>query len=233
VRSVSKAFRGSLVSTLGAGEAPGIHDETAGATLRRINDRETIQTFSLIDSLHLDDAQQIASVYQLVRSTYRKANAFGSLAKDSDEYPHYQPANIMAFLSAVGLNVFLDAPTSITTEALFKLRLNEHFALLVAEYYRCQTDRDLAELFKLLNQYRVSGKVRSMLKQSPQTAVAMLFEMLNQAEIGSKALNKGAEQLAKVAMGDAFDEIFTQRCYRMFTAVDALRKDLKRITQAA
>lgn len=228
-QSVSKAFRHHLISTLHSGEVPALKDATAQTALRRIHEKESIQTFSLIDSLELSDASQLANIFSVVRGSYRRANAFGSMAIDSDTCLQFQPDNVLQFVDSIGLSVFMDQPALISSEILFKLRLSESLALLVGEYFHNQTQADLNKMFAMLAQFRLSGKVRSFLKQSPGAAVAAVFQAIEQAGIGSKTINKGIEHLAKVALGDAFDDALANRYYRMFSAIEILRKELNQI----
>jgi hypothetical protein len=82
----------------------------------------------------------------------------------------------------------------------------------------CQSDADIDELIKIITTIRSNGRIRSAVKHSPAALVALIFEGLSQANIGNKAINKGAEVLTKVIFENAVDEHFAKGCYHLSTS---------------
>ena len=233
-RSVSTAFRKTLASSLQSGNIGNNHvtDETANEAMRKLQASENIQTFAFIDSLEVADARQLDAIYDLVREKYRRSNAYGSECIDSDERLQFQVRNVSRFLKSIGLAKVLLSPLGLTASLLFKLRGLKSFRELKAEYFRCQSQEDINELLHIIEQFSMNGKVRGILKQSPAAAIAIIFEALNEAQIGYKAINKGLEHLAKALLRDAFDEVFAKRCYRVLNGLEELKKEMHHLTNA-
>ena len=120
-----------------------------------------------------------------------------------------------------------------TAELLFTLRNSEPLRVLRAEYFSCQNQASIDELFAIICEFRGNTALRKLLKHSPVAAVAFLFEALDRAHIGSRAINKGMEHLLKATLGDSFDECFAKRCYNISSHWGQLEKEVKRLTRAA
>jgi hypothetical protein len=227
-KSVSKFFRNGLLGLLNGKDIifSGITLETADIAINKINESEDLQTFKLINSLGLRNLEQTQKIYIATRSIYRKANATGIEAMNSDDSPVWSPREIRRFLKAIGVDEILESNIQLTSEVLFKLRGMPSFKSLREEYFLCQSEDDINELVKILKELRLNGRVRSALQQSPGALSTLIFEALNDAKIGSKLFNKGAEQVAKIVLSNASDEYFGQRCYRLYGLVDQLKRDL-------
>jgi hypothetical protein len=230
-RSVSKSYRKGLVKTLqiDSESTSAVSHETAEIALRRIDSMENIQTFYLLGTLGLRDRHQLLAMYKLARKKYRQANAFGCEAINSEDSPLFIPRNITRFIHAIGLMPYLDVSRNLSANALFKLRQIPSIQLLKNEYYMCQSDADIDELINIITMLRLNGRIRSAVKHSPAALVALIFEGLSQANIGNKAINKGAEVLTKVMFENAVDEHFAKRCYRLFALIEQFNQELKAI----
>jgi hypothetical protein len=228
-KSVSKSYRKGLIKTLGINHETDflISQKTAEIALSKINSMENLQTFSLLTSLGLNDRDQLRAMYKLARRKYRQANAFGCEAINNEDSPLFNFENIRGFLQAIGLSEYLAKPQNISANTLFKLRNIQSIQLLKDEYYTCQNEADIHELIGIISMLRLNGRIRSAVKQSPAALVALIFEGLSQANIGNKAINKGAEVIAKAVFDNAVDEHFAKRCYRLFSLVEQFNQELK------
>lgn len=227
-KSVSGEYKSTLLFAFKSGNAEElkIPDAVAKQAIAILNDEEIIQTHFLLTSLKLSEQEQINAVYRAARERYRKANAYGSEAIDSESKAHFQWRNVWAYLGLLGMSGLLSKESALNATLLFKLRALPSFKAMNDYYFECQDQEDIDALLKLLHQLQVNGKLRSLLKQSPGAAVAFFFETLNQAEIGYKSVNKGLEQLAKIFLLDVADEVFAKKIYAIHASAEALRKDL-------
>lgn len=226
-RSVSSAFRRGLLSLLRSNQPKSscISEETSGRAIENIGESEMVQTFRLISSLNLQEAEQARALYQATRNRYRQANALGIGAMNSDDSPVWSSSHITRFLDAIGLQPWLATAGNLTSDLLFKIRRFESYRALREEYFMAQSDADLNELTTMLRNLRISGKVLSTVRQSPGALVALVFEGLNEAEIGYKALNKAGELITKSVFADLADEHFAKRCYRLHELVKQLERE--------
>ena len=226
-RSVSKGFRRGLLALLRSNESKksAISPETSERAIEKINESEQIQTFKLISSLNLREAEQARALYQATRNRYRHANALGIAAMNSDDSPVWAPSHIARFLDAIGLQPWISDARNLTSELLFKLRRIESYRALREEYFRAQSDADLNELTTMLRNLRLNGKVLSTARQSPGALAALVFEGLNEAKIGYRSLNKAGELLTKTVLSDLADEYFAKRCYRLHSLVEQLKRE--------
>jgi hypothetical protein len=232
-RSVSKSYRRGLVKTLqiDSQSTTAISQETAAIALRRIDSIENIQTFYLLGTLGLQDRHQLSAMYKLARKKYRQANAFGCESINSEDSPLFSTGNVSRFIYSMGLTSYFDVPKNLSAQTLFKLRQIESMQLLKDEYYKCQSQADIDELINIISMIRSKGRIQSAAKQSPAALVALIFEGLSQANIGNKAINKGAEVLVKAMFENAIDEHFAKRCYRLFSLVKQLNQELKAVAE--
>ena len=228
-KSVGKAFRDGLLGVLRSKdvESTGLTKETADKAIRKIDQTETLQTFNLIKTLNLAEVEQISALYDVARERYRKANAYGVDALNSDDSPIWNFSTIKKFLTAIGLRRHLATLPGLSSESLFKIRRIPAFRELREEYFLCQSENDTHVLVELLQTLRVDGRIRSAVRQSPGALAALLFEALTENGIGYKALNKSAELLTKSVLSDAADEYFGQRCYRLFGMIEQLERELQ------
>jgi hypothetical protein len=226
-RSVSKAFRHGLLALLRSNEpkSSGISLETSERAIEKIGGSEQIQTFKLISSLNLKEAEQARALYQATRHRYRQANALGIVAMNSDDSPVWASSHIARFLDAIGLQPWISDTRNLTAELLFKIRRIESYRALREEYFNAQSDADLVELTTMLRNLRLNGKVLSTVRQSPGALAALVFEGLNELKIGYKSLNKAGELITKTVFSDLADEHFAKRCYRLHSLVDQLERD--------
>jgi hypothetical protein len=226
-RSVSSAFRRGLLSLLRSNDPKksGISEETSQRAIEKVTESEQIQTFRLLASLNLHEAEQAQALYKATRNRYRQANAFGIGAMNSDDSPVWSPSHIVRFLEAIGLQPWLSADANLASELLFKIRRLESFRELRTEYFTAQSDADLDELTTMLRNLRVNGKVLSSVRQSPGALAALVFEGLNEAKIGYKSLNKAGELLTKTVLSDVADEYFAKRVYRLHALIEQLERE--------
>lgn len=231
-RSVSSAFRRGLLSVLRFNDPgrTGMSEETSQRAIEKISQSEQIQTFRLLSSLNLRQADQTRALYQATRSRYRAANAFGIGAMNSDDSPVWSSQHITRFLDAIGLQPLLSSEATLTCELLFKLRRFESFRALRAEYFTAQSDSDLEALTTMLKNLRLNGKVISSARQSPGALAALVFEGLNEAKIGYKSINKAGELLTKTLLSDLADEHFARRVYRLHALVEDLKREMCGLT---
>ncbi len=226
-RSVSKAFRNGQLALLRSNDPKnsGISLETSERAIEKVNDSEQIQTFKLISSLNLKEADQARALYQATRNRYRQANALGIGAMSSDDSPVWAPSHITRFLDAIGLQPWISDIRHLTAELLFKIRRIESYRALREEYFNAQSDADLVELTTMLRNLRLNGKVLSTVRQSPGALAALVFEGLNELKIGYKSLNKAGELITKTVFSDLADEHFAKRCYRLHSLVEQLERE--------
>lgn len=231
-KSVSKAYRRGLLGLLRINDpkTSGISEETSNHAIEKINGTEQLQTFRLISSLNLQEAEQARALYLATRARYRQANAIGVEALNSDDSPVWHNKAISNFLIAIGLEATLTQADSLSSEVLFKIRRIESFRALREEYFLCQSDADINEFIGILERLRLDGRVLSAVRQSPGALAALIFEGLNEAKIGYKSINKGAELLTKTVLSDVADEYFAQRCYCLYGHIDQLKRDLCGLT---
>lgn len=227
-KSISEEYKSSLLLTLRSGSygEHGVKDEIAEKVIQLLNDEEIIQTHYLLNSLALSDIEQINAVYRVARERYRRANAYGSESLSSESKPHFQWKNIWAYLSQLHLKDILLGDSVLTPSLLFKLRTLKSLKEMNDIYFECQDQADIDALLNMLQQLRVNGKLRSLMKQSPGAVIAFFFETLNQAEIGYKSVNKGLEQLAKVFLLDIADEAFAKKLYVIHSCLENISRDL-------
>lgn len=230
--SVSKVFRQGLLSFLLANnpKITGIYAETSQLAIEKIKEIEQLQTFNLISSLNIVEAEQLRILYDVTRHLYRQANAVGSEAMNSDDSPVWRSKAVFDFLAAIGLAEVFNQHSPLTSELLFKIRRIESFRALREEYFLCQSYGDIKELIDILKKLRLDGRVISAAHQSPGALAALIFEGMNEAKIGYKSINKGAELLTKAIFSDIADEYFAKRCYRLYGLVDQLKRDLGGLT---
>jgi hypothetical protein len=226
-RSVAAAFRRGMLSILRSDESSktGLSAETSQRAIEKIKESEQIQTFKLLSSLNLQEADQAQALYKVTRNKYREANAFGIGAMNSDDSPVWSPRHIGAFLDAIGLQPLLADEYNLTSELLFKIRRFESFRALRAEYFASQTDADLEALATMLRNLRINGKVLSSVRQSPGALAALVFEGLNEAKIGYRFINKAGELLTKTVLSDLADEHFAKRVYKLHELVEELERE--------
>ena len=232
-QSVSSEYKSSLLITLASGkfEEHGITDETAFKAIQLLSDEEIIQTHHLINSLSLVDVEQINSIYRVARDRYKNANAFGCESLNTEAKPHFNWKNISLYLDALNLPKFVYSDIELTPYLLFKIRNLSSLKQMNNIYFECQNQQDITALLEMLNQFKINGKLRSLLKQSPAIAIAFFFETINQAEIGYKTINKALEQLAKVFLSDVTAEIFAKKIYLVHTSAMKFENDLAMLTK--
>lgn len=229
-RSVAGSFRRGLLSLLRRNDpASGISAETSERAIETINDSEQIQTFRLLASLNLREADQVRALYRATRERYREANAYGMAAMNSDGSPVWSPRHIVRFLDAIGLHPLLSDDARLSSELLFKIRRLESFRGLRQEYFTAQSDADLETLTTMLANLRLNGKLVSSVRQSPGALAALVFEGLNEARIGYRSLNKAGEMVTKAMLCDMADEHFAKRIYKLNGLVEAFRREMSGI----
>ncbi len=232
-RSVSSEYKSSLLLALQSGRYSehGIEDEVAAKAIKILTNEQIIQTHHLLESLGLADIEQVNTVYRTARERYRKANAYGSESTNSETKPHFQWKNIWAYLSQLNLTSILAKDLALTPTLLYRLRTLRSLKAMNDLYFECQDQSDIDALLNILHGFRMNGKFRSLLKQSPGAAVAFFFEALNQADIGYKPISKGLEQLAKTFLLDVTDEVFAKKVYFIHSRAEILAQDLAALTR--
>ncbi|NOT66326.1 MAG: hypothetical protein HOP06_09940 [Methylotenera sp.] len=231
-RSVSDEYKSSLLLSLRSGRynEHGVKDDVAEKAIKLLTEEQIIQTHHLIESLHLQDIEQVNAVYRTARERYRKANAYGSESINSETKPHFKWKNILAYLSHINLTTILSKDSALEPMLLYRLRILKSLKAMNDIYFECQDQADIDALLNILNQLRINGKLRSLLKQSPGAAIAYFFESLNQAEIGYKSVNKGLEELSKVFLLNVADEVFAKKVYSIHSCMEMLARDLAVLT---
>jgi len=231
-KSVSKAFRKDLMNKFQGGRLSDVTDETANEVIDKIAKQEILQTFALINSLERLEPTQRLAVYNIVRHSYRCANAYGSNCVDSDARPQLYYPNLVQLFDVLGTNFIMDYPTLLSSCLLFKLRSNAALALLVSEYWKCQNQSDINILLKILKHFKNEGKPSALFSLDKKAWVNYLLRYLTQYNLGGKALNKGIEEAMKFAIPKWFDDDYERHLLEIFSSVGRLNKDLKHIQEA-
>lgn len=233
-RSVSGEYRSSLLIALASGryDEHGVEDEVVDKVIKILSEEEIIQTNHLLNALNLSDIEQINAVYRAARERYRKANAFGCESMDSETRPHFIWKNISEYLAVLGFEPLLSDEGALSSTLLYKLRSLKSLREMNQIYFECQDQNEISALIDVLRELRLNGRIRSLMKKSPGAAIAFLFEVLNQADVGYKSVNKGLEHLAKLLVLDALDEVFAKRVYSIYSCAENLRRDLTELTSA-
>lgn len=191
-----------------------------------LRNSDTIQTFEFIRSMNIEDAEALSKAYEIVRQKYKRSNAAGSNAIESESIHIWSFYSVKLFLHAIGLDIAFNSKHTLTSEILFKIRLLDSFKALKDEYFSCQTSQEAHFLAAMLREARSSERIHKIITQSPASALATIIETANEAEIGYKSINKGIEIALKSFLINEAEIFYSKRQYKISKMIEDLRKEL-------
>jgi len=226
--SVSKIFSSSLHRLITGSNFLRviIPDKSIQLAENYLRNSDTVQTFEFIRSMKIDDAEALNKVYEIVREKYKKSNAAGSGAIESESIHIWSFSSIKLLLQSVGLDIVFNSRHNLTSELLFKIRLLEPFKAIKDEYFSCQSTHEVCFLAAMCREARSNGRIQKIVSQSPAAALATIIETINQAEIGYKSINKGVEIALKNFLTNEAELYYSKKNYKIAKLINDLRGEL-------
>ena len=226
INSVAKAFRKGLKDSLLTYQETKLSDSTCKSLLRVVESEDEIQTFSLMQAVRRKSIVQQNSAYLFCREKYRRANAFGSLASESDAMCVYNINNVSRFVHFISQGQILLRHESLNATWLMKQRALKSFRELRDFYLESQSQEEIERFLLLVKSFFLKGKFRILCKHSPAALVTYLCEWLA-SNSGSGVGWKTFEYAARSFVNQWVEEAFVKRCFTIFRALEQIETDLK------